>query len=159
MYPCTYKWPAPAPATDQSRPEFRESVQRLQASMFDINGGADGLESCPLTHHFAPGVYMREMLIPAGTTIVGKLHRHAHHNLVLRGLAVVATEFGDKVVKGGDVFVSQPGTKRAVRAIEDTVWITVHPNVSDTQDLSAIEEYVIAPSYEALGHEQKEKLQ
>jgi hypothetical protein len=36
-------------------------------------------------------------------------------------------------------------------ALEDTRWITFHPNPSNTQDLSAIEEYVIAPSYDALG--------
>jgi hypothetical protein len=70
----------------------------------------------------------------------------------------VATEFGDKVVIGGDVFVSQPGVKRAVHAIEDTVWITIHPNETDTQDLTELEDYVIAPSYAALGFDQKEVL-
>ncbi len=127
--------------------------------MFAINGGGDGLEDFPLKHHFAPKVYGREMLIPAGGTIVGKIHRHAHLNIVVRGRAMVATEFGDKEVRGGDVFVSLPGTKRAVHAIEDTVWITIHPNESDTQDLKAIEDYVIAPSYDAITFEMKEKLQ
>lgn len=45
-------------------------------------------------------------------------------------------------------FVSEPGTKRAVLALEDTLWTTVH--VTDETDLEKIEEYVIAPTYEAL---------
>ena len=137
---------------------FRESVKDMEREMFAMNGGGDGLQDFPLKHHFAPHVYGREMLIPAGGTITGKIHRHAHLNIIVRGHAVVATEFGDKEVRGGDVFVSEPGTKRAVHAIEDTVWITIHPNHSDTQDLKQIEEYEIAPSYEALGFVKKEAI-
>ena len=138
--------------------DFKSAIKDMESEMFAMNGGGDGLQDFPLNHHFAPLVYGREMLIPAGGTITGKIHRHAHLNIIVRGHAVVATEFGDRVVKGGDVFVSEPGTKRAVHAIEDTVWITIHPNQSDTRDLKQIEEYVIAPSYEALGFEKKEAI-
>jgi quercetin dioxygenase-like cupin family protein len=132
---------------------------RLQDAMFEANGGADGLEDFPLTHHFAPEVYGREMLLPAGKVIIGKIHRHAHLNVITQGRAVVATEFGRKEVKAGDVFVSEPGTKRAVMAIEDTKWITIHPNQANTQDLAKIEEYVIAPDYEALGFDPQKMLE
>ena len=149
MYPCTYKW---MPSADQlPKVVDRASIMRLQEAMFEANDGGDGLEDFPLTHHFAPEVYGREMLLPAGKVIIGKIHRHAHLNIILSGRAVVATEFGRKEVSAGQVFVSEPGTKRAVMALEDTRWITIHPNQSNTQDLSAIEEYVIAPSYDALG--------
>ena len=143
-YPCEYKWPAPKAAD-------RADILALQSAMFAANGGADGLADCLLTHHHAPEVYGREMLIPAGTTIVGKIHRHAHLNVVISGRAWVATEFGRREVKAGDVFVSEPGTKRAVHAVEDTRWLTVHPNLSNTRNLAEIEAYVIAPDYDALG--------
>lgn len=163
MYPCHFNiqtGAAKVAAHSLSGAEFRHAVVGLERLMKDINGGGDGLDDFPLTHHFAPGVYGREMLIPAGGTIVGKVHRHAHLNIVVRGLAKVATEFGSREVRGGDVFVSQPGTKRAVHAIEDTVWITIHPNTSDAHDLDEIERYVIAaPTYDALPHEEKEALQ
>lgn len=126
--------------------------------MFEMNGGDDGLTDFPLTHHFAPDVYGREMLIPAGGTIVGKIHRHAHLNVIVKGRAKVSTEFGGREVKAGDIFVSEPGVKRAVHAIEDTVWLTIHPNHANTQDLKALEDYVISPSYEALGFEPKEAI-
>jgi len=146
MYPCTFNIQseqavaAPSPVTGAA---FRPAVVALENALRNLNGGGDGLEDFPVTHHFAPGVYGREMLIPKDGTIVGKIHRHAHLNVVVRGHARVSTEFGAREVRGGDVFVSQPGTKRAVHAIEDTVWITIHPNATDTQDLDKIEEYVI----------------
>jgi hypothetical protein len=45
-------------------------------------------------------------------------------------------------------FVSQPGTKRVVYALKDTVWTTVH--VTESTDLDEIEAEIIAPSFEAL---------
>jgi quercetin dioxygenase-like cupin family protein len=94
------------------------------------------------------------MDIKAGSLIVGKIHKHSHLNIIISGRILVATEFGKKELHGGDVFVSEPGTKRAVLALEDTVWLCTHPNLSDTRDLDEIERYVIAPTYAALGHEQ-----
>lgn len=128
--------------------------------MFDMNGGGDGLQDFPLEHYFAPQVYGRKMLIPKGGYIVGKVHRHAHLNVVISGRAIVATPYGREEVKAGDVFVSKPWTKRAVHAVEDTVWLTIHPNESDTQDLQAIESYVIAaPTFSALTAEERQFLE
>lgn len=42
--------------------------------------------------------------------------------------------------------ISAPGTKRAVIALEDTTWITVH--VTNETDLEKIEDYVIAKTYD-----------
>jgi quercetin dioxygenase-like cupin family protein len=138
---------------------MRSKIVALERAMFDINDGESNADSCPLTHHFAPGVYGREILLPKGVRVVGKIHRHAHLNVVVSGRAMVATEFGKREVKGGDIFVSEPGAKRAVHALEDTVWMTIHPNESNTQDMSAIEEYVIAPDYGAIGMQAPELLE
>ena len=140
------------------KPAQRADIVRLEKAILDLNGGHDGADQCPLTHHFAPKVYGREILLPAGSDVVGKIHRHAHLNVIVKGRALVATEFGSHEVKAGDIFVSEPGTKRAVHAIEDTVWMTIHPNEADTQDLAQIEEYVIAPSYDALSFEDAKKV-
>jgi hypothetical protein len=39
-------------------------------------------------------MYAREILLPAETFIVGKIHKHAHLNIVTRGRCTVVTEFG-----------------------------------------------------------------
>jgi len=105
-------------------------------------------DECPVTHHFAPGLYAREILLPAGIRIIGKIHRHAHVNTISKGRVTVFTEFGSQELVAPVTFVSKPGTKRAVVAHEDTIWTTYHP--TNETDLAKIEDYVIAPSFEAL---------
>jgi hypothetical protein len=107
----------------------------------------------PLKHHFAEGSYAREMLIPAGSMIIGKIHRHAHVNVISKGRIYVATEFGTQILEAPVTFVSQPGTKRAVYAITDTVWTTIH--VTDETDLAKVEDIVICPDYETFEREQR----
>lgn len=102
----------------------------------------------PVVHHFANNVYGREMFIPAGVTLVGKLHIHPCITVVAQGCILVATEFGADVYTAPDVWVSVPGSKRAIHAEQDTVLITFHP--CESHDLNEIEERLIAPSYDNL---------
>jgi len=133
----------------------REQITRLQDAIAQalIDAGVEFTpgntdDTCPVTHHFAPGLYAREIFIPAGTLIIGKIHRHAHVNTISKGRVVVATEFGKHELSAPCTFVSRPGTKRAVVAQEDTIWTTYHP--TEETDLEKIEAQVIAPSFEAL---------
>jgi quercetin dioxygenase-like cupin family protein len=106
-----------------------------------------------LKHHYAEGSYAREMLIPKGAIIIGKIHRHSHVNVISKGRIYVATEFGSEILQAPYTFISKPGTKRAVYALEDTVWTTIH--VTEETDLEKIEEVVIAPDYETFEREQR----
>ena len=108
----------------------------------------DWQEQCPLTHRFAEGCYVREIFIPKGMALTGKIHKHSHPNFLLRGEVLVYTEQGGvEHLKAPLAMISEPGTKRVVVALADTVWITVH--VTSETDLARIEEEVIAPSYDA----------
>jgi hypothetical protein len=130
----------------------RENILRLQDEMLALRAAA-GLPvtpgntdaDCPVTHHFAPGLYAREIFLPAGFVVVGKIHRHAHINTISKGRVSVATEFGTTELQAPCTFVSQPGTKRVVVAHEDTIWTTYHP--TDETDLGRIEAHVIAPTF------------
>ena len=66
----------------------------------------------PVEHHFAPGVYMRQMNAKAGTLVVSKMHRTEHMNILLSGSLTVATENGIELLKAPVVLKSMPGTKR-----------------------------------------------
>jgi hypothetical protein len=131
----------------------REQIMGLQDAMLTklkelgqphTPGNTDDL--CPVTHHHAPGLYAREIFIPEGVLIVGKIHKHAHVNTISKGRVIVATEFGTQELVAPVTFVSLPGTKRAVVAQEDTIWTTYHP--TEETELAKIEEAVIAPSFE-----------
>ena len=100
----------------------------------------------PVQHHFAPGVYMRQMDAAAGTLVVSKMHRTEHMNILLKGSLTVATEDGIQLMTAPCVLKSMPGTKRIGYFHEDSSWITIHPT-SDT-DLEKIEQQVIVPDDE-----------
>lgn len=128
---------------------IRSKIFALQDTMVAM---PDQIE-CPVRHWFAPGIYGREMLIKKGIAIIGKIHNHAHLNIVSRGKCSVMTEFGPMVIDATDsphTFTSEPGTKRVVVALEDIVWTTIHLNPTDTTDLEVLENNIIAKSYDTL---------
>lgn len=128
--------------------QFRGSVLDLQAELLKFPQ-----IDPPLKHHFAEGSYAREMLIPAGAVIIGKIHRHAHVNVISKGRIFVATEFGSEILEAPLTFVSHPGTKRCVYALTDVVWTTIH--VTDETDLAKVEDIVICRDYETFERERR----
>lgn len=102
-------------------------------------------------HHFAPGVYAREMRIPAGVMLTGKIHRTEHLNIISAGRIEVYSNGETFEIKAPCTFISKPGTKRAGFVHEDTVWTTIH--VTNETDLERIEAEVIVESFEALDFE------
>lgn len=100
---------------------------------------------CPIKHIFAPGVYAREMTIPAGTILTGKIHATEHINILSQGDISVLTEEGMKRLQAPFSFVSKPGTKRVGYAHTDVVWTTIH--VTNETDLDKIEAEVIAKDF------------
>jgi hypothetical protein len=127
--------------------ERREHIMRLDRALRGLDDTTSAADY-ETRHHFAPGAYAREIGLPAGALVVGKIHRHAHINVVSWGRALVATPEGVLEIEAPYTFVSQPGTKRVVLALTDVVWTTVH--VTDETDLDRIEAEVIAPGFDAL---------
>ena len=100
-------------------------------------------------HYFADGMYCRTVAQPAGALVVGKVHLREHFFMVLRGsVAVIQDGAERRVYEAGSVIVSAPGTKRALLAIEDCLYLTVHR--TDKTDLAQLEADVIEPDPSAL---------
>lgn len=97
-------------------------------------------------HFFAPGCYARKYFIEAGSIVIGKIHKTEHFNIVCQGKCSVSTEDGPLIIEGPEIFVSRPGVKKAVFAIKDTTWITIH--VTDKTDVDEIEDEVIAKTFD-----------
>lgn len=135
--------------------ERRQHILRLQRYLAGLEE-AKSADDYPTRHHFAPGAYAREILLPAGSLVVGKIHRHAHVNILAHGLALVVTPTDRSFLEGPYTFVSEPGTKRIVLAVTDVVWTTVH--VTDETDLAKIEAEVIAPDFAALEHDERPRI-
>ena len=98
----------------------------------------------PVRNHFSLGVYGRELFIPAGTLLTGKIHKYQQLNALCKGEMSVLTEDGIRLVKSGFIVVSPPGTKRIAFAHTDCIWLTVH--ATEKVDVAEIEQEFIAQS-------------
>ena len=99
---------------------------------------------CPVKHHFAPGVYLREIFMPAGTIVIGKIHRTEHFNIVVSGLCSIVHEDGrHEYLRGPMTFVSKAGVQKLLFIHEDTIWKTVHP--TDETSVEVLEQILIEP--------------
>lgn len=125
----------------------KPNVGDLEKAMLQTEGvlvGSQTDDICKLAHHFAPGVYGREITIPAGMVVVGHRHKEATMNVVLSGHAWLVCEGDDPKLVGPGVFVSQPGVRKAAIAISDFRIINIHP--TEETDLEIIEGLTIDKS-------------
>lgn len=96
----------------------------------------------PIVHYFAKGVYAREMTMPAGSIVVGKIHKYSQINILSKGEISVLTEEGMKRVQAPFTLVAGPGVKRAMYAHTECVWTVFHG--TDETDVETIESQFIA---------------
>lgn len=130
--------------------QLRDKIQELENHMLSM---PEAHVEMQVRHYFADGMYAREIFIPKGTVLTGKIHRTQHLNVVSQGKIRVWTEGGMKTIEAPFTMVSQPGTKRVGYALEDTVWTTFH--ATNETDLVKLEEQLIAPSHAVLEEEKK----
>ena len=127
----------------------QRDILNLEASMKEMDGYApEGEGMCKIRHYFAPGVYMREMWMPAGCLITGKIHMTEHLNTLSQGKVSVSNMGKSIEMTAPHTFVSQIGTKRAIYAHEDSTWTTIH--ATDLTDPDEIEAEIIAETFEEL---------
>ena len=88
-------------------------------------------------HHFAANVYMRELHIPAGMIVVGKIHKHPCLAMLAKGKMRLLVNGKIVIVTAPHIAPSPPGIKRVGEALEDSIFITVHS--TDMTDPDAIE--------------------
>lgn len=89
---------------------------------------------CPLVHSFTPGVYVRQIFMAAGSGITSREHKTRHHFIILKGEIAVVSGAERIIYKAPHIGITEPGTRRALYAIEDTVWLTIHANPEDCTD-------------------------
>jgi hypothetical protein len=109
----------------------RDKVFAIEAVMKEM---PSAIHLTKLVHYFAPGIYARELHIPAGMTLTGKIHKYPQLNILSKGKISVLTEDGIKEVEAPFTVVSPAGTKRIAYAHTNCVWTTIlHTNETDTE--------------------------
>jgi hypothetical protein len=90
----------------------------------------------PVKHYFSDGTYAREIFIPKGSLLTGRVHKNSDLNIVHYGDMDVMTSHGFKRV-GPCTFTAKAGTKQIGYAYEDTLWTTIH--ATDETDLAVLD--------------------
>ena len=104
----------PIPTLDEIKAVAMELMELPQVEM-------------PVTHHFAPGIYGREFFVPAGTFVIGHVHKHPHLNILLSGSMTVLCDGQKRLLKAPEEFVSGGGLAKLAHVHEDMRFLTIHP--------------------------------
>ena len=136
----------------------REKILALEKSLINISDGVnvegDGNKIvrdgniAPIKHTFADGVYVRQMDMKKDTVVVGAIHKHLHVWFLLVGDVTIATEDTTEDYIAPCYVVSTPGVKRVILANEDSIFVNIHKNPTNTKDLDKLEKEIVALNYE-----------
>lgn len=120
--------------TTEITQSFREKFDELERSI-----AAQPQADAPIVHHFAPGLYVREMHLKAGYLLTTVEHLSEHVFVLSDGIVMVTSEAeGSVTYEAPFTGVTKPGTRRAMYAVTDAVWSTFHPNPTDERDVEKI---------------------
>ena len=111
---------------------LQDSVAALKAEVLKLPQ-----VELPTTHKFHGGMYCRQVWRPAGTVIIGKVHKKEHFYMVVEGTISVTTDGGVATITGPHLLCSMPGAQRAVYAVTDALCMTIHR--TDAVDVEAAE--------------------
>ena len=118
-------------------PELRSAIFRLEDHLKTLPQG-----DTEVTHRFTPGVYTREMRVPAGLMITGAVHKREHLSVFLEGKMLIPDDSGGtKEITAPIVEIAKPGIKRVGYVVEAVRWITVH--ATDITDIDELEELLL----------------
>lgn len=107
---------------------------------------------CPLLHVFTPGLYTRQILMPAGTLLTSRIHLFEHPYIISAGVVSVwDLETGWQTFRAPHIGVTKPGTRRVLYIHEDCIWTTSHLNPDNETDPQKIVERVTYDHMQ-LGH-------
>ena len=104
-------------------------------------------EKFPLKHTFADGIYVRQMTMTKDSVVVGAIHNHLHVWFLLTGHITVATESSTEDYIAPCYVVSTPGVKRVIYANEESIFVNIHKNPSNTQNLEELEAEIVSRNY------------
>lgn len=127
-------------STEVKKPDKTE----LRDAIFNLEDYLKTLPQVDITwvHRFTPGLYAREMQVPAGVMMTGAIHKTQHISIFLEGKMIIPDENGgSQEITAPMVEIAQPGIKRVGYAVEDVRWITLHP--TEETDVALIEDMIV----------------
>jgi hypothetical protein len=102
----------------------------------------------PIKHSFADQLYVRQMDLKKNHVIIGAVHNHLHIWFLLTGKVMINNN-GEKIEHIAPCYtVSKPGSQRVILALEDSIFVNVHKNPTNTKDISKLEKEIVSMTIE-----------
>lgn len=103
-------------------------------------------EQLGVQHHFLPGLYLKEMRIPAGTAVGKHTHDFDHMSILARGSVVVKMTPTDgrwlkRMYDAPAYILIQAGVEHEIHASTDATWFCSH--ATDETDPDKIDNALI----------------
>jgi hypothetical protein len=93
---------------------------------------------CPIFHYFAPGLYVRELHMQAGTLAIGHKQKFTQLNILIKGrILMLDPNGGQKELIAPMTFMGQPGRKVGY-VLEDIIWQNIYP--TEETDIEKLED-------------------
>ncbi len=110
--------------------------------------GIATMPDVPIKNQFADQLYIRQMDLKKGHVIIGAVHNHHHVWFLLTG-RVYIIEGEEKIEHIAPCYtISKPGAQRVIYAVEDSIFVNVHKNPSNTQNIKELESEIVSMTIE-----------
>ena len=114
--------------------------------MLDLEMGNSIAEvpDIPISHFFADQIYIRQMNMKQDQIVVGAIHNHLHVWFLMKGRVIINNN-GEIVEHIAPCYtISEPGSKRLIYALEDSIFVNVHKNPSNTKNIEELEKDIVS---------------
>ena len=144
---------------------FTSDLENLQ-NLFIENNHVEGIygdgknlvnnEMFRIENEFSDQLYMRKMYMPKECVVISAMHHTEHFWFLLKGKILVTTD-GEQIEHIAPCYEkSMKGAKRLILSLEDSLFINVHKNPTNTRDMKEVEESLYSITIEE--YNKKEKL-
>ena len=114
------------------------NIQKIELAEYMLKASFENEgDTFPLKHTIENGVYVREIFLPKGALLTGRVHNFDHMSFIPIGDVTVMTPEGTERIVGPKRWGSRSGTKRLIQVNDDTIWMTFH--ISDKSTVEELE--------------------
>lgn len=100
---------------------------------------------------FTPGLYTRQVFMPAGSLVISRVHLTEHPFILSAGAVMVWDPYaGVRILRAPYTGVTKPGTIRLLFILRDAVWTTFHATTHT--DPETVEKEITLDPTEMLGY-------
>ena len=104
------------------------NIQKIELAEYYLLNYAGGTTEVdwPLSHTICNKTYVRQITLPKGALLTGRVHNYDHTSIISTGDVSVLTNEGITRIKAPATWISKAGTKRLIYVHEETIWSTIH---------------------------------